>query len=145
MCAAAPRTWRHGSRSTGSPTCSPQRGDRAGLPRRPGAGPHPARLVQVAQAGEALVLSDAVRQFFRLRPGRRLHNHYGPTETHAVTSWAAPPTWRPGRHRPPVGLPVWNTSLYVLDEALRLVPPGWRGSCTSPGSASPGGTRAART
>ncbi|MYX14337.1 amino acid adenylation domain-containing protein [Streptomyces sp. SID8374] len=85
-------------------------------------------LAQVAQAGEALVLSDAVREFFRLRPGRRLHNHYGPTETHAVTSWAAPAdvaSWPAAA--PPVGLPVWNTSLYVLDEALRLVPTGVAG------------------
>ncbi|MFD6826962.1 condensation domain-containing protein, partial [Streptomyces sp. NPDC060085] len=43
-------------------------------------------LRDVAQAGEALVLHGRVREFFASVPGRRLYNHYGPTETHVVTA-----------------------------------------------------------
>ncbi|MFD6826990.1 condensation domain-containing protein, partial [Streptomyces sp. NPDC060085] len=43
-------------------------------------------LRDVAQAGEALVLHGRVREFFASVPGRRVHNYYGPTETHVVTA-----------------------------------------------------------
>ncbi|MEU0878093.1 amino acid adenylation domain-containing protein [Lentzea sp. NPDC005914] len=50
-----------------------------------------------------------------------LHNLYGPTEASVdVTSWAV------GRDTDsvPIGKPVWNTALRVLDPELRPVPPG---------------------
>ncbi|MER7466097.1 amino acid adenylation domain-containing protein [Streptomyces sp. NPDC097981] len=90
-------------------------------------------LAHIAQAGEALVLSDAIREFCRIRPGRRLHNHYGPTETHAVTSYVLPAPVAQWPAAAPVGHPVWNTSVYVLDEALRLVPDGVAGELYAAG------------
>ncbi|MFF1561644.1 amino acid adenylation domain-containing protein [Streptomyces sp. NPDC058279] len=90
-------------------------------------------LTHVAQAGEALVLSEALREFFRLRPGRRLHNHYGPTETHAVTSYVLPEDVAAWPATAPVGQAVWNTSVYVMDEALRLVPSGVAGELYASG------------
>ncbi|WP_431031776.1 amino acid adenylation domain-containing protein [Streptomyces sp. P6-2-1] len=76
-------------------------------------------------SGEALSPDLAERCLTRL-PGVRLHNLYGPTEatidvtaTHALT---------PADTRPvPIGHPVWNTRAYVLDDALRPVPPGVTG------------------
>ncbi|MGY0503163.1 amino acid adenylation domain-containing protein [Nocardia sp. FBN12] len=54
----------------------------------------------------------------------RLHNLYGPTEAAvSVTYWPA----RPGERSVPIGLPQWNTRVYVLDERLRPVPPGIAG------------------
>lgn len=55
-----------------------------------------------------------------------LHNLYGPTEAAVdVSYWQA----RPGDRRQPVpiGAPVWNTRLYVLDEQLRALPAGVAG------------------
>ncbi|MFE0177215.1 non-ribosomal peptide synthase/polyketide synthase [Streptomyces sp. NPDC059002] len=52
-----------------------------------------------------------------------LHNLYGPTEAAVdVTYWdgSTEPTHGPV----PIGRPVWNTRCYVLDAALRPVPPG---------------------
>ncbi|QEU91125.1 non-ribosomal peptide synthetase [Streptomyces kanamyceticus] len=52
-----------------------------------------------------------------------LHNLYGPTEAAVdVTYWdgSGEPTHGPV----PIGRPVWNTRCYVLDAALRPVPPG---------------------
>ncbi|MFJ1601186.1 amino acid adenylation domain-containing protein [Streptomyces sp. NPDC088261] len=84
-------------------------------------------LRRVSQAGEALVLSDRVRDLCGA-DGTVLHNHYGPSETHVVTAHTLPAdreTWPRGAA--PIGRPVWNTQVYVLDAALRPVPVGVAG------------------
>ncbi|MEV4921455.1 amino acid adenylation domain-containing protein [Streptomyces roseoverticillatus] len=80
-------------------------------------------LRHIAQAGEALTLTDAVRRFFG-EGTRRLHNHYGPTETHVVTAHHLPERASEWPSAAPIGAPVANTRAYVLDGGLRLVPPG---------------------
>ncbi|MFH9772205.1 amino acid adenylation domain-containing protein [Streptomyces luteogriseus] len=80
-------------------------------------------LRHIAQAGEALTLTDAVRHFFD-RGTRRLHNHYGPTETHVVTAHHLPEHVSEWPSAPPIGAPIAHTRVYVLDGGLRLVPPG---------------------
>ena len=85
-------------------------------------------LRHVAQGGEALVPGAAMRRFFRERPHIRLHNHYGPTETHAVTAYVLPERvadWPVSAA--PVGGPVPNDRVYVLDAGLRVVPVGVAG------------------
>ncbi|WP_276730918.1 non-ribosomal peptide synthetase [Bacillus sp. (in: firmicutes)] len=49
-------------------------------------------------------------------------NLYGPTET---TIWSAAAFLEEGlRGVPPIGKPIWNTQVYVLDNGLQPVPPG---------------------
>ncbi|MEU1459020.1 amino acid adenylation domain-containing protein, partial [Streptomyces avermitilis] len=82
------------------------------------------RLRTVAQAGEALTLSRLVREFHRSAPGRALHNHYGPTETHVVTAHTLgddPDEWPLPA---PIGRPIAHTRAYVLGTGLQLVAPG---------------------
>jgi non-ribosomal peptide synthase protein (TIGR01720 family) len=80
-------------------------------------------LRRVFCSGEALPppLADA---FFARLPATELHNLYGPTEAAVdVTSWAC----KPGSPVIPIGRPVDNTSIYLLDDRLELVPRGVRG------------------
>ncbi|WP_143642404.1 non-ribosomal peptide synthetase, partial [Streptomyces viridochromogenes] len=84
-------------------------------------------LTDVAQAGEALALHGAVREFFASVPGRRLHNYYGPTETHVVTALSLEGDPQEWPVLPSIGTPVANSRVYVLDEALRPVPVGVAG------------------
>jgi amino acid adenylation domain-containing protein len=57
--------------------------------------------------------------------GFTLYNHYGPTENTVVTTWSA---LRPERERgtsaPPIGRPILNNRVYVLDPSLQPVPTG---------------------
>ena len=86
--------------------------------------PAPGGLRDVITAGEQLRISPEIASFFRHLNGCRLHNHYGPTETHVVTAltlaghpdeWPALPT---------VGRPIANTQIYVLDGQRQPVPLG---------------------
>ena len=83
-------------------------------------------LADIAQAGEALTLSRPLRDLFRGTARRRLHNHYGPTETHVVTAYTLPvdPSGWSDSFAPPIGKPIPNTDIYVLDEQLRPVAHG---------------------
>ncbi|MFJ5927354.1 amino acid adenylation domain-containing protein [Kitasatospora sp. NPDC092948] len=81
-------------------------------------------LRRVVCSGEALPRS--LQDRFFARSGAELHNLYGPTEAAVdVTAWACRPGDDP---RPvPIGRPIANTRMYVLDRALRPVPPGVAG------------------
>ncbi len=77
-------------------------------------------LRRVVCSGEELTAHVAERFFGRL-PGTGLFNLYGPTEAAIdVSLWRC----RPGDATVPIGHPVQNTSLYVLDRHLRPVPFG---------------------
>lgn len=56
--------------------------------------------------------------------GRRFYNVYGLTET-AV--WSVSTLLKPDCKRPPIGWPIRNTQVYVLDEDLQPVPVGVQG------------------
>ncbi|MGB7482868.1 MAG: amino acid adenylation domain-containing protein, partial [Castellaniella sp.] len=75
-------------------------------------------------SGEALPA--ALRDRFHRTIRAELHNLYGPTEAAVdVSYWPAGP--EDDSQPIPIGLPVWNTRLHVLDTRLRPVPPGTPG------------------
>ncbi|MFI7368323.1 amino acid adenylation domain-containing protein [Streptomyces sp. NPDC050149] len=80
-----------------------------------------AGLRRVFCSGEALPRETA-HAFGRALPHVGLHNLYGPTEAAVDVSFHA---CAPHDSGPvPIGQPVWNTRMYVLDAALRPCPPG---------------------
>ncbi|MFD8912686.1 non-ribosomal peptide synthase/polyketide synthase [Streptomyces sp. NPDC059575] len=81
----------------------------------------------IAQAGEAMRLGGAVRRFQARCPGRVLHNHYGPAETHVITAYPLPADPADCPLPVPIGRPIANCRAYVLDSALRPVAPGVTG------------------
>lgn len=87
-----------------------------------------ASLRYVFASGEALDLA-TVERFNRLihaATGAELHNLYGPTEATVDVSWQPCSPWT-GGDVVPIGRPIANTRLYVLDEALRPLPIGVTG------------------
>ncbi len=83
------------------------------------------RLRQVVCSGEALPL-DLVERFFTLLPKTRLANLYGPTEAAVdVSAWECHPGEPSGTV--PIGAPIANTQLHVLDAHLRPLPIGTPG------------------
>ncbi|MDQ2816572.1 MAG: amino acid adenylation domain-containing protein, partial [Actinomycetota bacterium] len=83
-------------------------------------------------AGQLMVGGEAVpaallREWRQRHPGLALVNHYGPTE---ATVGCLDHQMSPGDPVPdpvPIGRPMWNTRVFVLDERLGLVPPGVAG------------------
>src|SRR5262249_11949805 len=55
-----------------------------------------------------------------------LYNHYGPTENTVVTTWTEVNAAN-NQAVPPIGRPIANTSVYVLDRRLNPVPVGLPG------------------
>lgn len=81
-------------------------------------------LRRVFCSGEELTAD--LRDRFHREISAELHNLYGPTEAAVdVSYWPASPD--DGSNPVPIGFPVWNTRLYVLDGRLRAVPPGVAG------------------
>lgn len=92
-------------------------------------------LRRVFVSGEALPY-ELQQRFFERLPAE-LHNLYGPTEAAVdVTYWACRPDYP--RSIVPIGHPVANTQIYILDRNLQLSPVG------IPGELHIGGTQLAR-
>jgi amino acid adenylation domain-containing protein len=93
-------------------------------------GPRPEQLREVMSAGEQLYVTPQVAALFAGLPGAELHNHYGPSETHAVT-WLAltgdsgdPGAWP---ERPTIGVPLDHARVLLLDRWQRRAPRGVAG------------------
>jgi acyl-coenzyme A synthetase/AMP-(fatty) acid ligase len=78
----------------------------------------------VFTAGEQLQITPEIRSAFMAHPNARLHNFYGPTEAHVVSNYSMPADPAQWSEFPPIGEPIWNTQLYILDKSLNLVPDG---------------------
>lgn len=82
---------------------------------------HGLTLRRVFCSGEELTADQ--RDRFHKTINAELHNLYGPTEAAVdVSYWPAAP--HDVSSPVPIGFPVWNTRLYVLDDRLRPMPAG---------------------
>ncbi|WP_420643178.1 non-ribosomal peptide synthetase [Candidatus Leptofilum sp.] len=82
------------------------------------------RLRELITAGEQLQTTPPIVALFQRLPNCRLANHYGPSETHVATAYdlpADPTTWDA---LPPIGKPIANTQIYLVDPHMQPVPVG---------------------
>ncbi len=89
-----------------------------------GDGALPASLREVMSAGEQLFVTPQVAELFSRLPGAALHNHYGPSEAHAVTWLSLQGEPRRWPERPAIGLPVDHARVFLLDADLQPAPVG---------------------
>lgn len=81
-------------------------------------------LKRVICSGE--VLNVEQQRKFQKSLKAELHNLYGPTEASIdVTFWPCPADW--GKEFVPIGKPIANTQIYVLDDSMEPVPAGAAG------------------
>jgi len=81
-------------------------------------------LQEVTTTGEQLQINPATATLFAQLPNAVLHNHYGPSETHVVTAYTLPGSPNQWPTHPPIGRPIANTDLYILDKYGQPVPIG---------------------
>lgn len=90
-------------------------------------------IKEIISAGEQLYISGGLRDFLKANPEVKIHNLYGPSETHVITGIE----YSFAENEPPVeasiGRPVSNTSIYILDKAMQVVPIGVEGEIYASG------------
>ena len=85
----------------------------------------PSRLRIIASSGEQLRITDEIRALCAAIDGVILENQYGPTETHVVTRFTMTGDAREFPALPPIGTPIDNVEVLVLDQQEGLpVPDG---------------------
>lgn len=77
----------------------------------------------VVLAGEELPL-DVLDPWRERSPGQRMINEYGPTEVSVACTTYEFRAGAVAEERIPIGRPLWNASVYVVDRRLRPVPIG---------------------
>ena len=85
------------------------------------------RLRDILSAGETLRLTAEIRRLAFGLGECRFHNHYGPTESHVVTAHVlsgSPLDWP---STAPIGRPIANTRIHLLDPWRQPVPIGVTG------------------
>ncbi|ARN83986.1 hypothetical protein B1812_21560 (plasmid) [Methylocystis bryophila] len=82
-------------------------------------------LQQIITAGEQLRLTSALQAWLGVEPQCELINQYGPTEAHVVSHFVLE-VFSDGVS-PPIGRPIWNTQIYLLDGRMQPVPIGAAG------------------
>lgn len=82
------------------------------------------KSVRTLLAGGDVLASDTARSALENLPNTRILTAYGPTENSTVTTWHQ--LTRGDLERPsiPIGRPIINTTVYLLDDFLRPVPIG---------------------
>jgi len=94
----------------------------------------PTNLQEVITAGEQLQINSYIRNFFKKIGMCTLQNQYGPSESHVATAFTLTnvPNYWPTL--PPIGRPITNVQIYLLDSHQRPVPIGIPGDLYIGGS-----------
>ena len=83
-----------------------------------GAAPEQLPLLECMMVGGEACPGEVCAEWSR---DRRMFNAYGPTEATVAVTLSGPLS---GADAPPIGKPIWNARVHVLNERLEEVPPG---------------------
>lgn len=75
-------------------------------------------IKNIITAGEQLIVTKGIRNL--VISGIKLHNHYGPAETHVATAYTI--TRNNIELKPPIGKAISNSYIYILDNHNKLCP-----------------------
>jgi amino acid adenylation domain-containing protein len=81
----------------------------------------------IVSTAEQLYVNEGLKRFLENNPGVELHNHYGPSESHVVTSYRMSPEMNNMVSRASIGKPISNSTIYIVNAARKLVPIGVEG------------------
>ncbi len=84
-------------------------------------------LREVITAGEQLNITPPIERMFSQLKDCILVNQYGPTESHVVTAFRLKEKPTSLNPLPPIGRPISNTRIYIMDKYLNPVPIGVAG------------------
>jgi amino acid adenylation domain-containing protein len=87
-----------------------------------------ATLGEIVATAEQLQITPAVASLLDRLPDATLQNQYGPTESHVVTAYMLDGARDQWPALPPIGRPIANTQIYLLDATLEPVPIGVSGN-----------------
>ena len=78
----------------------------------------------LVSTAEQLYVGGNLATFLDTYPTVEIHNHYGPSETHVVTSHSMSVQKGTIENRSSIGKPISNTEIYIFDSFMNLVPLG---------------------
>ncbi|NJM73455.1 MAG: amino acid adenylation domain-containing protein [Scytonema sp. RU_4_4] len=84
-------------------------------------------LWEIITTGEQLQITQPIIKLFKSLKHCSLHNHYGPSETHVVTALSLGKNSDEWSFYPPIGRPITNTQIYIVDRQFNIVPLGVTG------------------
>jgi amino acid adenylation domain-containing protein len=84
-------------------------------------------IQEIISTGEQLYVSGGLRIFLRNNPAVKIHNFYGPSETHVVTGISYCFQDEEIPEKASIGKPIHNTYIYILNKQMQLVPIGVEG------------------
>lgn len=87
----------------------------------------PHSLREIITAGEQLKITSPIVTLFEQLSSCTLHNHYGPSETHVVTSHVLEGDPRAWPALPPIGRPIDGVTIHLWDAARQPVAEGAAG------------------
>ncbi len=78
-------------------------------------------------SGEQPFFNPTLSKLLKAYPEIQFHNQYGPSETHVVTSYVLSGSSEEQPNKIPIGRPINNTQILLLDNRMELVPTGIAG------------------
>jgi acyl-CoA synthetase (AMP-forming)/AMP-acid ligase II len=81
----------------------------------------------IVSTAEQLYINEGLKTFLEKNPKTELHNHYGPSESHVVTSYKMSAELNNMESKALIGKPLSNCQIYILDQHKKLVPQGIEG------------------